>query len=955
MEIKPVPKPVDTPEQGAWRFRLLGRFSVEKDGEAVSIRSRLNQTLLATLLAHPNQVLPADDLVDAIWQRRPKNASNSLHVLVKRLRAALDDADRIRAEPRGYRIVVAEHELDLLEFTARAAAAKQAEDQVTERDHLSAALSLWSDGRAQAPLGERDARELEERRLTALSRRIALDLETGREAEAIPELRRLTHRYPLREGFWAQLMRALYQAGAQAEALAVYADARAMLADELGVEPGAELRELHAAALSADGSGSWHPVCQLPCRIDDFVGRYDALARLEQLLEPGEATRVVVVWGQPGVGKSTLAVQAAHRLRERYPDGQWFAALSDRQAGRTSAHDLLEQLLLAAGLPAGQIPAQTGARSAALRARLADRRVLLLLDDAADAAQVVPALPGTGGCAVLVTSRRSLLDLPNARRARIEPLETDSGIELLSQMVGPERVAAERTHADELVRLCGALPLALRIAGARLSLRPEALLGSLVRRLRDERTRLDELAVEGMEVRASLTLTYRGLSAPAQDALRCTAVLPRTGFPAWALGAVGDGGDGERLIEALTASALLQQCGVDELGQTRYRTHDLVALYAQDLAAESDRVPSLRRLLDVLLARGEEVHREAARWTEELQPYQPPGAQPSEVDLPPLACPAAWARAERNLLLAAIDEACAAGWHADAARLADLVVPALHLGGGFDELVATRQRIAEAARAAGDELVAWRADYGRAEATLAKNVAESERTFVACAEAFERLGVTTELVFSLTGVAFCRMMRNEPDLATAERALRIAETGDDRIAYCTASRTLAQTLQQLDRTREAVWILKKTSQEAAKLNVEPLTAGLYRELARAALILDDVETAAAACADAAPLLRGNAHDEGWLLQLRSRIETAQGSFADAATTARRSHEIFTDLGDRRAAATALVWLADALWQGGDRAEAAVLARQAKDALEAVGSTILGPQAERILAQATRSA
>ncbi|WP_160148876.1 AfsR/SARP family transcriptional regulator [Amycolatopsis alkalitolerans] len=950
-----MPTTAVTPSHEIWRFRLLGRFSATAGGEAVSIRSRLHQTLLATLLAHPNQVVPADDLVDAIWQRRPKNASNSLHVLVKRLRAALGAADRVRAEPGGYRIVVAEHELDLLEFTALLKAAREAGDQITERDYLAAALALWSDGPIPPPLADRDLRELEELRLTALSRRIALDLETGREAEAVTELRWLTQRHPLREGFWAQLMRALYQAGSQAEALAAYADARAVLAEELGVEPGAELRELHAAALSADGSSGWTPVCQLPSGIDDFVGREDALARLAQLVEPGEAARVVVVWGQPGVGKSTLAVQAAHRLRERYPDGQCFATLHDRHSGRASAHELLEQLLLASGLPAGQIPVRTGARSAALRARLADRRILLVLDDVGETAQILPALPGTGGCAVLVTSRRSLLDLPNARRMRIEPLRGDVGVRLLSQMIGADRVAAERAEAEELVRLCGALPLALRIAGARLSLHPEGRLSALVQRLRDERTRLDELAVEGMEVRASLALSYRALGPPAQEALRRTAMLPRSGFPAWALGAVTDGSDGERLIEALAASAMLEPCGVDEAGQTRYRTHDLVALYAQDLAVGEDRLPPLRRLLDVQLARGEEVYHAAARWTEELQPYRPPGAAPSEVDLPPLECPAAWARAERNLLLAAIDQACSAGWHADAARLADLVIPSLHLGGGFDELIAARRRIAEAARAAGDELVAWRADYGRAEASLAEDVAESERTFVACARAFDRLGATTELVFSLTGVAFCRMMRNELDLRTAERAVRIAETGEDRIAYCTASRTLAQILQQLDRTREAVWILKKTSQEAAKLEVDSLTAGLYRELARAALLLGDVETAAAACADAAPLLSGNPHDEGWLLQLRSRVETAQNRFGDAAATARRSHEIFTDLGDRRAAASSLIWLADALWRGGDRSEAAALAQQARDALEAMGSTILAPQAERILADATRTA
>jgi DNA-binding SARP family transcriptional activator len=952
MEITPVHP---SHHQANWRFCLLGRFSVHVDGAALSIRARLNRTLLATLLAHPNELVPADELVEAIWQRRPKNASNSLHVLVKRLRAALGDPERIRAEPGGYRIEVAEDELDLLQFSARLAAAKEAPDQLTERRELGAALALWSDDLAPSPLADRYEREFEDLRLTALSRRIELDLETGQAAEAVPELRRLTQRYPLREGFWAQLMRALHQTGSQAEVLAVYADVRAILAEALGVEPGLELRELHAAALAADATGGWQPVCQLPSRIDDFVGRAGTLDELGRLLEPGEATRVVVVWGQAGVGKSTLAIQTAHRLRDKYPDGQWFATLYDRHSGRASAPEVLEELLLATGLPAGQIPAGTGARSAALRARLADRRVLLVLDDVVTAAQVAPALPGTGGCAVLITSRRSLLDLPGGRRLRIEPLGGESGIELLNQMIGAERVAAERTHADELVQLCGALPLALRIAGARLSLRPEAPLSSLVQRLRDERTRLDELAVEGMEVRASLTLSHRGLSPSAQVALRRTALLPRTSFPAWVLGAITDGSDGERLVEALTASALLEPCGTDATGLARYRTHDLVALYARDLAAEDDQRAPLRALFDVLLVRAEDVYREAARWTEELPPYEPPCAGPSRTALPPLTCPAdMWAAAERDLLLSGIDQACAVGWHADAARLADLVIPTLHLSGGFDQLAATRHRIAQAAREAGDELVAWRADYGRAEASLAEDVAESESTFAACAEAFERLGATTELVYSLTGVAFCRLMRSEPDLETAGRAVRIAEDGEDRIAYCTANRTLAQTLQQCGRTGEAVWILDRACREAAKLSSPAVYAGLLRELARAALRLGDVESAASACEEAAPLLSGNPHEEGWLMQLRSRIATAQGDFGRAAASARRSHEIFTGLGDRRAAATSLIWLADALWRSGDRSEAGVLARQARDALRAMGSTIWAAQAERILAETTKT-
>ncbi|HVW45305.1 MAG TPA: BTAD domain-containing putative transcriptional regulator [Amycolatopsis sp.] len=953
MEIKPVDNPHRRPN---WRFRLLGRFSVEVDGQALNLSSGLSRTLLATLLAHHGEVVPADQLIDAIWERRPKNASNSLHVLVKRLRAALGDADRIKAGPGGYRIDVEPGELDLREFTDLAERARQEPDRDAERAHLAAALDLWSGELAPRLLSEPDRHDLEERRLAALSRRIELDLETGRESDAVPPLRRLVQRYPLRERFWAQLMRALHQTGSQAEALAVYADARAVLADELGVEPGAQLRELYAATLAADTGTEWRPVCQLPPRTGDFVGREDDLARLEEFLEPGDEPRVVLVWGQPGVGKSALAIQAAHRMRDRYPDGQWFATLYDRHSGRASAHELTEELLLASGMPTGEVPAQTGARAAALRARLADRRVLLVLDDAVEAAQIAPALPGTGGCGVLITSRRSLVDLPAAHRLRIDPLGEPSGIALLDQLIGTDRVEAERDYAGELVRVCGALPLALRIAGARLSLRPEAALSALVQRLRDERTRLDELAVEGMEVRASLTLSYRGLPPPAQVALRRTALLPRTGFQAETLGVLTDGSDGERLIESLTASALLEPCGTDATGLARYRTHDLVALYAQDLAADEDQCGPLRTLLDLLLVRGADVNREAARWTEELPPYQAPGMREPHLALPPLPCPAGvWAAAERDLLLASIDRACAAGWHADAARLADLVIPALHLGGGFDQLAAVRRRIADTARAAGDELFAWRADYGRAEASLAEDVTESERTFVACAEAFDHLGATTELIYSLTGVAFSRLMRNEPDVDTAERALRIAEGGEDRIAYCTASRTLAQTLQQCGRTNEAVWLLKKAGREAARATAPAVYAAVLRELARADLRLGDVDAAEAACEEAAPLLSGNPHETGWLMQLRSRIATAQGDYPRAATHARRSHEIFTGLGDRRAAATSLIWLADALWHGGERTEATTLARQARDTLRALGSTIWAAQAERILEDAARSA
>ncbi|MGQ0779372.1 MAG: BTAD domain-containing putative transcriptional regulator [Pseudonocardiales bacterium] len=485
------------------RFAVLGPLTLRRGRRPVRLGGPRPRALLASLLLRANQLVGVDQLVDRLWGADPpKDARAALQVVVARLRQALDtDAERVRTQPGGYLIAVAPDELDLLRFNelvARAEEASLAGDVAAESMLLTEAVGLWHGppltNVSSDLLHREDVAQLAERRLLAEERRIDAGLRLGRHAALIPELTSLTAQHPLRERFWVQLALALYRSGRQAEALATYRSVAKLLSDELGLDPGPELRQLHQAVLTADPtlavpdalplSQPWQVHCQLPLDIDAFVGRERLVDQLVELLGSGadNSLPIVALSGSPGVGKSALAIRVAHQLRSAFPDGQWYLQLTGTSATPRSPSDVLAELLVTAGLPATVLPAGLHERAAVLRARLADRRVLLVCDDAASVDQVRPLLPGTAGCGVLVTSRTNLsgLALQGAHHIILDPLSSAEATELLTGLLGAGRVHAEPEAAAELAGLCDHIPLALRIAAANLMARPRTSLGAYV-------------------------------------------------------------------------------------------------------------------------------------------------------------------------------------------------------------------------------------------------------------------------------------------------------------------------------------------------------------------------------------------------------------------------------------------------------------------------------------------
>jgi tetratricopeptide (TPR) repeat protein len=453
--------------------------------------------------------------------------------------------------------------------------------------------------------------------------------------------------------------------------------------------------------------------CQLPPAVADFTGRADQVTQLGGLLastgDGGAAVVVSAVAGQAGIGKTALAIRVAHQLRDRFPDGQLYVNLRGAQQQSLPAALVLARFLRALGMDGAAIPPDVEEREALYRALLADRRVLVVLDNAASEAQVRPLLPGTPGCGVLVTSRARLAGLEGARLIDLDVLEESQALELLGRIVGAERVAAELEAAARIVGFCGRLPLAIRVAGARLATRPGWPLTNLAELLADERRRLDQLAAGDLEVRASLALSYQALSGTQQRALRLLGLLEVGDFSAWLAGPLLRVGHGqaEALVEGLADAQLLDLAAVDPGGASRYRFHDLVRLYARERAAAEDDQEARRVAVAGVtagwMALAEQADARlpvaafvvtfggAARWLF-------PRALVERL----LADPLAWFELERANLLATVEMAAAAGLEEPAWELVGCVTSFLLLRSYLASLDAVQGRALAACRQAGN-------------------------------------------------------------------------------------------------------------------------------------------------------------------------------------------------------------------------------------------------------------
>ncbi len=806
------------------RFGVLGPLTIESPpGRDTTPRGDHQRTLLAVLLLNANASVPVGALVETLWpETPPKSYASNLHTYVSRLRARIERLE-IERDPHGYRLLVEPADLDLSSFRAAAAAGKaaaRAGDPAAAAGHYRRALAEWRGpvlSGLHIPRLDADVARLEAERLAAFEDCVDAELSDGRHGELTGELQAMITEHPLRERPAAQLMIALHRAGRQADALGVYRELRTTLVGELGVEPGAEARRVHAAVLRGEDPApgtkapSVFPLCQLPPDIADFAGREDEIAALSGLLGDDTGVPVAVITGEPGAGKSTLAVGIAHRLRKSFPDGQLFVPLAGASSPRDLG-DVLGDLLRALGVTGPAIPDDAEARAAVYRGRLADRRVLVVLDDAAGPDQVRALLPGTPGSAVLVTSRQRLSGLAGADRLALAPLSGAEALTLLKRLAGHDRVVAERADAERIAEACGNLPLALRIAGSRLATRPGLPLGKLAAKLEDEVSRLDELRVSDLQVRGSIALSYEALGPAARRAFRLIGRCRTFDLPAWAVSTlIGDEG-AEEAVDELVEASLLEATGLDRTGEQRFRVHDLVRVFATELGREletrAERVAAVAKVSDAALWLADTAARRLPRTVPMPLSDQDVPARPLPAELAErlLRDPGAWFAEERANLVTAVSSLSALGWRRKALRILERLSTYLYLHSHYTDMRTAYEVLRDAARESDDRhilvvaeanlavLLHARGEYERA----AEGYRECSKELAALGDSSAQAWVETNLAHCLVGLG---RAGESLDAATQARALSTVEDSGTH-----ARRAESAALHRLGKVSEALEI-----------------------------------------------------------------------------------------------------------------------------------------------------
>jgi DNA-binding SARP family transcriptional activator/tetratricopeptide (TPR) repeat protein len=705
-------------------IRCLGPWEVKADGVTVKIVGLRRIGVLARLALTAGETVPTDRLLADVWAHSSAaTAAKQLHIVVSKLRETLaphGGAEIIETVPGGYRLTVERDHVDAHAFThlsGRARAAR-AEGAIATADALfRRALGLWRGSalaEVDAPWARIEADRLEEERLAVLEDHAELRLAAGDHRAVASELAVHVRAHPLRERPAAQLMLALYRDARVPEALDVYQRLRRVMVVELGIEPGAELRRLHQAVLAKDPVLDLAPArhvtlaghttpAELPANTQVFTARTAEVERLRSDLVSGAA--VTVVDGPGGIGKSALAVHVAHAVAGRFTDGVIYVNLHGSTAGVVplAPVEALRHLLRSLGLGGAAVPADAEEAAARYRSLTATGSLLVILDNARDVRQVRPLMPAGQGCRVLVTSRHPLATLDNARHLHLGRLDDTDGATLLTRMVGSDRVEAESQAAEEIVRLCGGFPLALRIAGARLALRPDWSLTDLAVRLADATQRLDVLEHADLAVRASIAVSHQQLrEEPAgRDAARLLTLLGLVDLPTHTpatTAALADWTErrAEAALEHLMDARLLEPAGPG-----CYQFHDLVGLYAREQEfPDEERAGAVGRVLHHYLATSQRASALLNGGSVDAGWF--PAERPGEA-LATLAAANDWVERERDNLLTAVRQG-ARDADPSTAGLANVAQWLFDRRGWFSELVEVSEEALRWARESEDWL-----------------------------------------------------------------------------------------------------------------------------------------------------------------------------------------------------------------------------------------------------------
>ncbi|MDP9841718.1 AfsR/SARP family transcriptional regulator [Streptosporangium lutulentum] len=924
--------------------------------------------MLAVLLLEAGRSVTIGRLMEAIYGDEPPMTSRAqIQICISALRrlfAAHGSPDIISTQSQAYAVHVPDGRFDSRRFESLVLQAKQARKEHRTDEAIARyreALALWR-GPAlegmESRLVQSAASRLDEDRISANEDCIKLELDLGRHHELVGELTALVGEHPLRERLRGQLMLALYRSGRQAEALRAYRRARQTMIEELGIEPNERLQQLEHAILTSDPSLDL-PVASvlltpepqavvprlLPTDIADFTGRTKQVDEiLERLIaaagvRSGFAVPIVALVGKPGIGKSTIAVHVSHRVAEHYPDGQLFADLHAGASRPVSPMQVLERFLRALGITGTALPDGLEERAEMYRALLADRKMLIVLDDVGAEGQVLPLLPGSSDSAVIISSRSRLAGLPGAIHIDVDIFDSAQSLSLLSRIAGVERVQSEPEAAVALAELCGQLPLALRIAGARLSARPHWSVGQLVERLEDETRRLDELKHGEMGIRASISLTYESVSERARCLFRRLAILDSQIFSAWLGAALLDRpiSEGQDLLDDLADAQLIETTGTGRGTHTQYRFHDLIRVFARErLAAEepaAERGAALSRVLGGLLSLVE-----AACRREYEDRMMVPGAT-ATWSLPKalvdrlVAVPLVWFERERSILVSGIRQAAQAGLVEICWSLAIGAATFFQSRVYFDDWRETQRIALAAARQAGDR---------RGQAVMlysAGSLASAEQRFDDARHDFETaIRLFTE-IGDERGLGSVMANRGHLDLVTGrfeaaaahfERALELSRGSGSPSTTIYVLHNLAQARLECDDPEDARRLLSE-AMELVRGGVGRRLEGqvLYR-LGQAHLQGEEPRLAVEVLAEALTAVQevGDPTGEAYILHSMGLARLSLGELAEAGGTLRHALLLANTSSERLAKGRVLAGLAELALAEKNPAEAVACFEQA---------------------------